>query len=243
MTKTMDEMRCSVVALKPPFDFEENDSQQEMSLTKAIAMSRIHCRIPPIPPKVKSNNKESSSSSTFVRFAQALTRIHEYESHHETFKDQIWYSPNDFGEMIEDLDETTKRRKRHIAGIRKCYIHTILDLQGRHRLEGIHDPKGLACMAKRCTKFSCRDAARRGKELELELLVSSATTTSSSERNDQHQLQQADEEQEPPGTLDILKSVLGIMGEMDATSYKKQDTSLQPPIRLLSPRQQDEICS
>ena len=92
MTKTMDEMRCSVVALKPPFDFEENDSQQEMSLTRAMAMSRIHCRIPPIPLKVKSNIKESSSSSTFLRFAQALTKIHEYEAHHETFKDEIWYS-------------------------------------------------------------------------------------------------------------------------------------------------------
>lgn len=225
----MDETRCSLVSVKPPFSFEENDGQQEMSLTKAMAMSRIHCQLPSS--KVKSNKESTSLTLRFARDDEFLTKIHEYESHHAAFKDQIWYSQDEFERMMEDLDEATKRRRRHIAGIRKCYIHTILDLQERHRFEEIQDPKGLACMAKRCTKYSTRDAARRGKELELELIVASATSSISGT--------DSSESPEPSGTLDILKSVLGMMGEMDATSHKKQDTSLRPPMRLVSPRQQD----
>ncbi len=121
----------------------------------------------------------------------------------------------EYVEMAKSLDDATRRRKQHTAGIRKCYIHSILDLQEEHRAEGIYDPKGLACMAKRCTKYSTRDAATRGKEMEKE-----ATRMKRSE------------------TLDILKSVLSMMDEMDASCQRKQDTSLQPPMRLMSPKRE-----
>lgn len=113
--------------------------------------------------------------------------------------------------MVENLDDITRQRRKHIQGVRKYYVRTILDLQEEHRTEGIVDPKGIACMAKRCTKYSSRDAVARGKEMEKE-----------AKRVDRTQ------------TLNILDSVLDMLD--DSSQHKRgQDTCLQPPRRLVSP--------
>lgn len=113
--------------------------------------------------------------------------------------------------MAEGLDDVTRQRRKHVSAVRKSYVRTILDLQEEHRAEGMFDPKGLACMAKRCTKYSTRDAAERGKEMERE-----------ASRVDRMQ------------TLDILDSVLDMMDD-SLHNKRGQDTCLQPPRRLVSP--------
>lgn len=129
----------------------------------------------------------------------------------------------EFKEMIDDVDDTTWKHRKHIAGIRKCFVHTILDLQKEHRLEGISDPKGLAVMAKRCTKHSAREAATRGKEMAKEAL--------------RHHTPRAEEKAQ---TLDILNSVLDMIGDVDGTKVRSKaknnsDASIEPPRRLVSP--------
>ena len=123
--------------------------------------------------------------------------------------------------MIKDVDDTTWNHRKHIAGIRKCFVHAILDLQKEHRAEGISDPKGLACMAKRCTKHSIKEAATRGKEMEKEA-----------------------KNAEKSHTLDILNSVLDMIGvcddeeeeqQQDSQVRRKYDSCLNPPQRLVSP--------
>lgn len=129
----------------------------------------------------------------------------------------------EFAEMVDDLDDATRRRRKHIAGIRKCYVHTILGLQEEHRSEGINDPKGIACMAKSCTKYSRRDAITRGKDMALE--VSAARRIGKTQ-----------------DTLAIIDSVLDIMESSPPLCRQeprkqetKRDMCLQPPRRLLSP--------
>lgn len=130
--------------------------------------------------------------------------------------------PKEFSEMAENLDEATRRRRKHIAGIRRCFVHTILDLQEEHRREGIHDPKGIACTAKRCTKYNSRDAATRGKEMAQEAAALPLPPSS--------KVQQSQ-------TLDIIDCVLDLVGVTDSPQRpnRTSDTSLQPPRRLLSP--------
>jgi len=117
----------------------------------------------------------------------------------------------EFGEMVENLDDLSHQRRKHVSAIRKCYVRTILELQEEHRAEGVVDPKGLACMAKRCTKYSSRDAAARGKEMAREAF-----------RVDRSQ------------TIDILDSVLDLMDD-SSHHLRGQDKCLQPPRRLVSP--------
>lgn len=123
--------------------------------------------------------------------------------------------------MLESLDSITRQRKQHIAGVRRFYVNTILDLQDEHKSNGIDNFEDvLAKMASRCTRYSRRDAMLRATDLASEVA----------------RYQQRD------AVLNVIDSVLDIMKDTkvpvvtdDDADVPSHDSCLRPPKRLLSP--------
>eukprot|EP00934_Nitzschia_sp_Nitz4_P002551 Nitzschia sp. Nitz4//scaffold132_size63325//38852//39484//NITZ4_006293-RA/size63325-exonerate_est2genome-gene-0.36-mRNA-1//-1//CDS//3329535323//2541//frame0 len=156
-----------------------------------------------------------SSASTLskrrVSFSQAETSqaIFEYEPVGQ-FRNHCWYSADEFRDMATDVDTMTKQRKQHVAGVRRFFVFTILNLQDDQRDdEGSADPNLLAEMAVSCTRFSSRDAQTRAAILAKEV--------------HRYRCQEV---------LAILDDVLDLI---NASDDDDDNNMLRPPKRLLSP--------